>query len=526
MNLTMTRSETRISKVLVAILLVAAMNLGVITAARRADAAVTYTRHPIAGWSTNGPVRAVKIVGDTVYVGGDFSQVRGPGGSPVVARTDLFAISRTTGALVAGFVANANGVVRALDSDGTNLYVGGQFTTINSTTRRYAAAVNLGTGAVTGFNPNAQSWVYGLAVRGNSVYLGGVFSAIGGIARANAALVNKNTGALDNTWNPGPNGAVRTFAFSPNGSRIYVGGDYTSIAGTAQAHLVALDPVTGTRFAVVFGQFNAPVLDLDVDPDGTRVYAALGGTPGDGNRTVAWNASSGTRLWRQEADGDNQAVEYTNGEVYYGFHEGFGGNPLRHILGSDAATGAIDPNFQPDLNSFWGVWSIDATGGTLAVGGEFTTFDGVSVQGIALLPSLSAADNNAPSTPANLISTGHTSSTVSLGWTASTDDTQVQGYEVFRDGTQVGFSTSTSFTDTDLAPSSDHTYTVRAADLAGNESAPSGSVTVRTSLPLVLAGSNWRYLDNGSDQGTAWRVERVQRHHLGDRAGAARLRRR
>ena len=59
-------------------------------------------------------------------------------------------------------------------------------------------------------------------------------------------------------------------------------------------------------------------------------------------------------------------------------------------MAADAATGVTDPNFQPDVNSFWGVWSIDESGGTIAVGGEFTTFDGVAVQGIALLPSLFA----------------------------------------------------------------------------------------------------------------------------------------
>ena len=160
------------------------------------------------------------------------------------------------------------------------------------------------------------------------------------------------------------------------------------------------------------------MLDLDVDPDGTRVYAGLSGFPGAGNRAIAWNANTGARLWRNEADGDVQAIEYTNGEIYFGFHEGYAGNPLRHIQAADAATGVTDPNFQPDLNSFWGVWSIDEGGGTIAVGGEFTTFDGVAVQGIALLPSLFADDHTPPSTPANLTSTGHTSSTATLTWSA------------------------------------------------------------------------------------------------------------
>ena len=126
---------------------------------------------------------------------------------------------------------------------------------------------------------------------------------------------------------------MRTFAFSPNGARIYVGGDYTNIAGAAQPWLVALEPGHRRAHPARLPAVSRPVLDLDVDPDGTRVYAALAGFPGDGNRAVAWNAQHGARLWRNEADGDVQAIEYTNGEVYFGFHEGYAGNPLRHILG-------------------------------------------------------------------------------------------------------------------------------------------------------------------------------------------------
>jgi endo-1,4-beta-xylanase len=93
----------------------------------------------------------------------------------------------------------------------------------------------------------------------------------------------------------------------------------------------------------------------------------------------------------------------------------------------------------------------------------------------------SSADTTPPSAPTNLNSPSHTSSSVSLSWTASTDNVGVTGYQVFRGGTQVGTPTSTSYTDTGLAASTLYTYTVKARDAAGNVSAASNSVSVTTS---------------------------------------------
>lgn len=98
-------------------------------------------------------------------------------------------------------------------------------------------------------------------------------------------------------------------------------------------------------------------------------------------------------------------------------------------------------------------------------------------------------DTTAPSTPTGLTSPAHTASSISLAWTASTDDTGVTGYRVLRDGTQVGTSTTTSYTDTGLAPSTAHTYTVRAVDAAGNASAASSPLTVSTAAAGGTSGS-------------------------------------
>ncbi|KAB1990049.1 cellulase family glycosylhydrolase [Streptomyces triticiradicis] len=89
-------------------------------------------------------------------------------------------------------------------------------------------------------------------------------------------------------------------------------------------------------------------------------------------------------------------------------------------------------------------------------------------------------DTTAPSTPTGLAVTGTTASSVSLSWKASTDDTGVTGYDVYRGTAKAGQVTGTSFTDTGLTAGTRYDYTVRARDAAGNTSSASASVTATT----------------------------------------------
>ena len=89
-------------------------------------------------------------------------------------------------------------------------------------------------------------------------------------------------------------------------------------------------------------------------------------------------------------------------------------------------------------------------------------------------------DTTAPSAPTGLVVSGTTASSVSLKWSASTDNVGVAGYDVYRGATKVGSSTSTSYTDSGLSASTAYSYTVKAKDAAGNVSAASGAVTATT----------------------------------------------
>ena len=84
-------------------------------------------------------------------------------------------------------------------------------------------------------------------------------------------------------------------------------------------------------------------------------------------------------------------------------------------------------------------------------------------------------DTQAPSAPANLTAPSTTSSSISLAWTASTDNVGVTGYQILRapgasGGTfaQIGTSTTNSFVNSGLAASTTFRYQVRAVDAAGN----------------------------------------------------------
>ena len=90
------------------------------------------------------------------------------------------------------------------------------------------------------------------------------------------------------------------------------------------------------------------------------------------------------------------------------------------------------------------------------------------------------ADTSAPSVPTNVTGTSPSPTSVALSWTASTDNVGVTGYRVFRNGVQVGTSTTTSFTNTGLTAATTYDYSVVAVDAAGNVSAQSSPATAVT----------------------------------------------
>lgn len=93
----------------------------------------------------------------------------------------------------------------------------------------------------------------------------------------------------------------------------------------------------------------------------------------------------------------------------------------------------------------------------------------------------------APAAPTGLAVSSTTSTSVSLGWSASSGATS---YSVFRNGVSVGSSTSTSYTDSGLNASTTYSYYVEAVNSAGT-SAPSSTVsaTTQSSVPYSQAVS-------------------------------------
>ncbi len=101
---------------------------------------------------------------------------------------------------------------------------------------------------------------------------------------------------------------------------------------------------------------------------------------------------------------------------------------------------------------------------------------------------VSPLDTTAPSVPADLAATAVSSTQIDLTWSSSTDNVGVTGYRIFRDGTPVATSVSTSFSDAGLMPDTTYSYQVSAFDAAGNESAPCPAVSATTQLtytPIV-----------------------------------------
>ena len=217
-------------------------------------------------------------------------------------------------------------------------------------------------------------------------------------------------------------------------------------AGHASAQTAALSKTTT----------NVAPIDNTKPSIPTSVHAS---STGPDSVAVTWSAST-----------DNIGVtSYTIGR---------NGTPISKVAGTEA--GFTDVTVQPSGTATYTVTASDAAGNA----------SGASSGTTVVIPSTTpAADTSAPSKPSGLSATVKSGSEIDLSWSASTDNTAVAGYSVYRDGTLMATVGSTSWFDTGLAGGSHHSYTVTAFDAAGNVSPSSDAASATTTAADTSAPS-------------------------------------
>jgi chitodextrinase len=144
--------------------------------------------------------------------------------------------------------------------------------------------------------------------------------------------------------------------------------------------------------------------------------------------------------------------------------------------------------------------TLTVSSGALRVGGNAVwnewfsgTIDELRLYGRALPPGQikkdmskplrAAVDGEPPSEPAGLTVTGQGGSSVSLSWSASSDNVGVAGYGLYRNGSSVGSSAGTSYTFSGLSCATSYTLAVDASDAAGNRSGKTTLAAATSACP-------------------------------------------
>jgi hypothetical protein len=352
---------------------------------------------PLATWQAQGRVSTLAIANGVVYLGGSFTTLTSHGTRRTVARKHLAAIDESTGKPTA-WNPGANGPVHALRVIGNRVYIGGSFSSVGGHAVRNLAVVSRSTGRVlTGFRGSANGEVDAMAASATRLYIGGSFSRVDGFARSNLGALGLRRGGLASAWRARANGPVHVLLDDSGAGRIFVGGHFGSVDGAARPFLAAVGAKKGAAFrwhTAPLGQVWALALGA------TSLYAAVGGH--EGGQLDAFDPGTGGRRWSRFADGDVQAVAVAGGEVLAGGHflnacgdtggAPGGGSPWvctvpvqRDRFFATDENGAIQ-TWNPGANSLYGVWALRADATHVAAGGDFTLVDGAHQARFAEFP--------------------------------------------------------------------------------------------------------------------------------------------
>lgn len=365
---------------------------------------VNYTPHVL-----DGTVWALAVVGDTVVVGGSFTQVSDSTGKRRYNRRNLFAYGLRDGA-VRPFAPRVDGAVYGLAAGpGNTVYAGGSFHTVGGFAQRGLARLSVATGQRVASFRARINWgdVRTVEVSGNRLYAGGTFTAINGVPRVALARLDATTGALDLRFNAQLSAAgtsrtrVEHFDLSPDGRRLVAVGAFRRAAGRDRVQLVLLD-TSGPTLAIAnwftdafrptcMASFDTYLRQVRFSPDGSYFVTVTTGrtanpsklcdsaarfeTAGVGQHWATWiNATGGDSLY---------GVAITGAAVYVGGHQRWMDNPFgRESAGPGAVSrvgiAAIHPRtgkalpWNPTRARGTGVRAFAVVGRGLIVGSDTT----------------------------------------------------------------------------------------------------------------------------------------------------------
>jgi PKD repeat protein len=152
-----------------------------------------------------------------------------------------------------------NGVAWSQVAVGNTVYVAGSFTRARpagaaagtqETVRNNLLAYDVTTGnLITSFAPslNGQALVVTKSPDGSRIYVGGDFTTANGQARSRVAAYDTATGALVATFRPSVNGQVR--ALAATNSTVYLGGSLSAVGGVSRSRLAAVSAASGALLA-------------------------------------------------------------------------------------------------------------------------------------------------------------------------------------------------------------------------------------------------------------------------------------
>jgi hypothetical protein len=403
----------------------------------------TVSADPLPTAQVNGIVWKQAIHGNTVYATGRFTTARpagvAEGDAGTVERLSLLAYDITTGVLDTTFVHTLTGGLAqgkgiAVSPDGTRLYVGGSFTTVDGQPHSNFAAFDLTNNKVLSGFVGTNDKVNAVAATDTQAYVGGEFTTAAGTARSMLAAYNRS-GTLNTGWVANVTGTdVAALAATKTQGNLVVGGSFKKINGLTSYSLGAVKLSSGVnvspwashhstfpiRMQPPAGADPAELGITSLSVSTTQVYLTaftyLPGImhPGSFEGRAAIGATDGHLIWVNDCAGDTYDAFPMGNRIYSVSHAHdcapIGGYPdklaQRALAETTHATGVNGPgkggtypsfeglprgsllNWFPTLNTGTvsaeqqAAWSVVATGSYVALGGEFTTANSLPQQGL------------------------------------------------------------------------------------------------------------------------------------------------